>query len=204
MKKKPLYIILGIAAVVLCAVIVIAVSFSGRGNAQPAGNDAQKTEQSKESADLDETVKVQLPLAAIDEEYRNNLDAYCEKYGYTSAKKNGSDGSVTIKMSKFSYELLLTQVGLKVITAVYEVAESGDFPCVKSIEKLDTENFREAVIRVNKSKYLAEGKDAPYTVGQSCLLYQVYDGSTDYKCEVTVVDNKTGEVIETLTYTDKD
>lgn len=151
--------------------------------------------------ELKDTVKMKIPLAAIDAEYYNDLDAYCKAYGYTSATQKGD--SVVVTMSKFSYELLVSQIGINSVRAVYDVLESGDFPYVKDIPSLDTENFSAATLSVDGNEYKNVSDDALRIVAQSCILYQIYNQDKKYKVEITVIDANTNEVIETKTYTDK-
>lgn len=153
---------------------------------------------------LEDTVTINLPITFVDSEYQDNLKGYCEKYGYISAKLNDDGQTVQIKMNKFSNELLKTEIGLKVLKQISEITDSGDYPYVKKLVKVDRDNFREVIISVDKKGYKKAGTMAPYIIGQSCLLYQVYDSTDDYRCEVTVVDYKTNKVIENLVYTDKD
>ena len=190
---------------ILCFLLMFVLVSCGESGTQSASGEAVQTTQQAETeeGDLKDTVKIVLPLAVIDEKYQNDLDAYCDEYGYLSAKLNKSSQTVTVKMNKFSHELLLVQIGTKVIQAIYEVEESGDFPCDDKIEKVDTENFREVIVDVNREEYEKEGNMCAYIIGQSCLLYQLYTESTDYKCDVVVVDSETNEIIETQTYTDK-
>lgn len=162
----------------------------------------QQTEAPK--GDLKDTVTINLPITFIDSEYQDDLKGYCEKYGYISAKLNSDGQSVQIKMNKFSNELLKTEIGLKVLKQISAITDSGDYPYVKKLVKVDRDNFREVIISVDKKEYKKAGTIAPFIIGQSCLLYQAYDSTDDYRCEVTVVDEKTNKVIDTLVYTDKD
>ncbi|MGN1443763.1 MAG: hypothetical protein ACI4XE_07935 [Acutalibacteraceae bacterium] len=156
------------------------------------------------TGDLKDTVTINLPITFVDSEYQDNLKGYCEKYGYISAKLSDDGQSVQIKMNKFSNELLRTEIGLKVLNQISNITDSGDYPYVKKLVKVDRDQFREVIISVDQKEYKKAGTIAPYIIGQSCLLYQAYDSTDDYRCEVTVVDYKTNKVIDTLVYTDQD
>lgn len=155
--------------------------------------------------DVKDTVKVNLPLSLIAEEYRDDLDAFCERYGYKSAKRN-SDGTVTVKMSSLSRDLLLTQVGMDSIKAIFAVAESGDYPYVKKIKSYDSKNFSEVSILVNKAKYLSAETSSlmKLVIAQSCLTYQAYAGIEEPKVKITIIDNKTKDTIEEKEFTNSD
>ena len=109
--------------VLLCLLLVLPLAACKKGG--DPNTIFVNTESTTESEnDIKDTVKVSFPLSVIEEEYRDDLDAYCEKYGYKSAKVN-SDGTVTIKMSAFSYELLLTQRGMEAIKAALNPNDTG-------------------------------------------------------------------------------
>lgn len=185
----------------LILIFILAFSFAACGKVQ-SETLVQQTE--KPTGSLKDTVTVNLPITLIDEEYQNDLKAYCEKYGYHSAKLNRDGQSVRITMNKFSHELLTTEIGLKVLQQISDITDSGDYPYVKELVRIDRDNFREVVISVDAKEYKKAGTMAPYIIGQSCLLYQAYDDTDDYRCEVTVTDEKTNKIIDTLIYTDKD
>lgn len=191
--KKILSVVLILTAVFFC--------FASCGKAQPATL-SQQTEESTGS--LKDTVTVNLPITFVDEEYQDNLKAYCEKYGYISAKLNDDGQTVKIKMKKFSHELLTTEIGLKVLQQISSVTDSGDYPYIKKLVRIDRDGFKQVVISVDAEEYKKAGTMGPYIIGQSCLLYQAYDDTDDYRCEVTVTDEKTNKIIDTLVYTDKD
>lgn len=185
----------------LVLLFVLIFCFASCGRTQPETL-VQQTEETTGS--LKDTVTVNLPITLIDEEYQNDLKAYCERYGYISAKLNDDGQSVQIKMNKFSHELLTTEIGLKVLQQIADITDSGDYPYVKKLVKVDRDNFKQVVISVDAQGYKKAGTMAPYIIGQSCLLYQAYDDTDDYRCEVTVTDEKTNKIIDTLIYTDKD
>lgn len=150
------------------------------------------------------TVSFELPLSIIGEKYQDDLDAYCEANGFISATLNKRSQTVKIKMKSFSHELLLANIGMSVLKSINQVASSKQYPSVKEIKKVNTDDFSEVTILVDKKQYKKDGDSAPYIIGQSCLLYQLYTGTNDFKCTVTVKDKKTNEVIDTKVYTDKD
>jgi len=194
---------LRVISLILCIVAVLSFAACKKQD-NSASTQHGSYEQETEKGNIKDTVKLVLPVEAIEEEYRNDLDAYCEKFGYDSAKLNKKNGTVTLKMPQFSYELLLKNIGMDVLKSINEVASSGKYPCVKAVSDIKTDDFSKVTILVNKKKYKKEGDTAPYIIGQSCLLYQLYAGNEEYLCNVTVVDNKTKQVIETKTYTNND
>lgn len=169
---------------------------------KPAKETEPETTKQKKGS-LKDTVKITIPLAVLDEKYQKDLKAYCEDYGYTKAKLNRLDRTVTVTMKAFSHELLLTQIGMKVVGALYEIAGSKDYPYINKIESFDNDNFKSVVYSVDAKKYPKESLSS-YMMAQSCLLYQLYTEDTDYRVDITVIDKKTGKEIETITYTDKE
>lgn len=144
-------------------------------------------------------VKITVPMSVIPEEYRNNLEGYREEHGYESVTKD-INGNVKIKMSSLSYDLLQTQAGITVINAVYEIADLKQYSYIKEVTQLDTENFRSITISVNEKKYAEADDSAFQAMADSCFYYHIFSERPVYKCEITVVDSKTGEVIDTKTY----
>lgn len=188
----------------LCLLLLFSFASCGERGGDPSS--AIKITATSGDGDLKDTVKITIPLSFVDEEYHDNLDAYCEKYGYISAKLNKKDETVTVKMNEFSHKLLLTQIGMKVIQSIYNIAEGGEYPYVKAIDSYDDKNFSEVVVSVDRKKYEADKTSSlmPFALAQCCFVYQAYTESTDYKCTVTVADAKTKDIISTKTYTDKD
>lgn len=160
----------------------------------------EKTTKAKKGS-LKDKVKITIPLSVIDEKYRDDMDAYCADYGYQKAKVNKRAQTVTITMNALSHELLLADIGVRVVGAIYDIAGSEDYSYINKIESFDKENFKSVVFSVDAEKY-SKGSAASYMMAQSCLLYQLYDVGNDYRVDITVVDKETGETIETVTYTD--
>lgn len=193
-----------IVCVLLCFVTLFSLASCTKTKTITGDAPVVTTTEETEKEDFDDMVKIELPLAVIDKEFQNDLDGYCQQYGYKSAKLNEKTQIVTVKMTKLAYDLLLTKVGLQVIKAVYQVQEGGEYPCVKEITKFDDKNFKSVVISVDAQEYKKEGDTAAYIIGQCCLLYQLYASDGEYKCEVVINDAETGKLIESKVYTDKE
>ncbi|MCM1365498.1 MAG: hypothetical protein NC122_09195 [Faecalibacterium sp.] len=196
-----------IASLVLCVIMMF--SFVACRNQTEAETDegvSTVTEKvtEKEKVKKNRTVSIELPLSVIDEKYQNDLDAYCEDNGFISAKLNKRTQTVSIKMKSFSHELLLSNVGMKVLKSINEVASSKEYKCVKEIKSVNTDDFSEVTILVDKKKYEKNGISAAFVIGQSCLLYQLYTEEPSYNCTVNVIDKKTNQLIDKRIYTDKD
>ena len=144
-------------------------------------------------------VKITVPLSAIPEKYQNNLEAYREEHGYESVRKD-ANGNIRIKMSSLSYGLLQTQTGITVINAIYEIADMKAYSFIKEVKELDTDDFRSITVSVNAKKYKEADDSAFQAMADSCFYYQLFSENPVYKCEITVVNAKTGEVIETKTF----
>lgn len=181
---------------------VTAEKETGSSQSSEASSETEQTTK-KEKGSLKDTVKITIPLALLEEKYQKDIGLYCSEHGYKKAKINKHKQTVTITMQAFSHKLLLARVGMQVVGAIYDVAENKDYPYIKGITQIDEENFRSVVYSVDAKKY-EKGSLASYMMAQSCLLYQLYTTDTDYRVEVTAVDAKTGKVVETITYTDKE
>lgn len=194
------------AALCVLTVIVCVVFFVSKGKDED-NSDAviviTTTEETKEetSSKKQKDVKLTLPISVIPEEYQNDLEGYRELHGYESVKKD-INGNVKIKMSALSYGLLQTQIGINVINSVYEIADKKENSYIKEVSFLDTENFEKITVTVNAEKYKSNDKDALYDMAMSCFYYQMFSEKPDYKCDITVIDAKTGNEIETKNYTE--
>lgn len=190
-------------SVALCLLLVLSLGACKKGG-DPNEIFISTESTTKSENDIKDTVKVSFPLSVVEEEYQNNLDAYCEKYGYKSAKRN-SDGTVTVKMSAFSYEMLMTQKGMAAIKGIYNVAEDGKYPYVKGIESYDEKNFAAVSVLVEKAKYdkASNTGDMTFELAKACREYQLVAGRT-FAFTVTVVDSKTKKAVETREYSDAD
>lgn len=200
MKNKK--IILLALCVLIVSVSLLAIGFSNSEEEPEFTGIVVTTWQNDDSAKKKTSkkdVKITVPIAVIPEKYRDNLEGYRKEHGYESVRKD-INGNVRIKMSSLSYGLLQTQTGMTVIRAVYEIAEMKEYSYIKEIKNLDTENFRSITISVNAKKYAEADESALQAMADSCFYYHIFSEKPIYKCEITVVDSKTGEVIETKTY----
>ncbi len=193
---------------IICAMLAIFMLLSfaacGEKGGDPASFIVNSTSESG-SGDLSEDVKINIPVALIDEKYQDDIDAFCSEYGFEKGKSN-SDGTVTVKKDALSYNLLLTRIGMQTIQKIYAVAEDGDFPYVKGIQSYDDKDFAAVSVLVNREKY-SSAKDPALmrlSIVKSCLIYQAFAGIEEPKFTLTVVDNKTKETIEEKTYTSAD
>lgn len=155
------------------------------------------------TANYNQTVKIELPLSVLSEEDQNDIDAYCEKRGYINAKINKRKETVTITMKELSYDLMKGEIGMEVIKTIYSFENNKDYPYFNKVESYDKEHFSKVVFSADGSLY-KKNSLAAYNIGQSCLLYQLYEGSGVYKVEVEVIDKDTKEVIDTQIYSDKE
>ena len=150
-----------------------------------------------------DSVTIRVPLAFLNNEQKNNLAAYADSHGFYSAEPDEKTGLVTFKMSDLSHRLLLTSVGMDVIEAIYGFLDAGTFPYFKGIENYDSTDFSELIILVDGNAYLMdpEADTLPFTLAQSCMVYQGFTKETKYRCRVLVKDEATGGLVKDETYT---
>lgn len=196
-------------SLILCAVLLFSFAACSKGDGKPDDDlptlFPEETTTKAKKAGLDDTVKIRLPITMLEPQYQKDLDAYCEKFGYDKAKLSRDGETVEITMNAFSHDLLLTQIGLKVMNSIAKVTDSGEYPSIKELKEIDRDNFSRVVVTVDKSTYRKDGsRTGIFIIGQSCLLYQAYTVNNDYRCEVVAVDEKTNEIVETKVYTNTD
>lgn len=202
-----------IVCVLLALLLLLSFSACGEKGGDPSsfiihtdenGNTVSETTE-KTTQSSKKNIKLRFPVSVLDEKYRDDIDAFCEEYGLESAKVS-SGGTVTVKMSSLSRDLFLTRIGIETLKSIYAVAESGDFPFVKGIKSYDEDNFSEVSVLVVRAKYASSdyAQLMQAAVAQGCIRYQLFAGEEKPTVTVTVIDNKTGETIDTAEYTDSD
>ena len=148
--------------------------------------------------DFDKSITVTLPVSCVDEEYRDNLEAFAEKNGYYSISKKGDD-KVKIEMREYSYKLLMTNIGMETVGGIGSAIDSGDYPFILSLEKY-TDDFSEIYISVDKAKYEKAGKDAVdklfSDIGLCGLHYLEYCQDSDGVCSVILFEEGTNLLVE--------
>ncbi len=198
-----------IIALSLCLLTVVLLSACGKEDtpaADPAFVEAAATNpaytEPQEVTYPSGSVKIKVPLAYLSKEEKENLPTYAENHGFYSAEINEDKGIATLVMSELSHKLLLTTVGMDVIEDLYDFLDDGSFPYFKGIETYDSANFSELVILVDGNAYMMD-PDAdllPYTLAQTCMIYQGYTTETKYQCRVLVKDEETGGAVKDETY----
>lgn len=123
------------------------------------------------------------------------------------AKKNGvsevikNEDSLTYRMSKAVHTKLLADMKASFDKNIKDITTSGEY---KSIKKISTnDDFTQVEMVVDKKAY--EGSMDSLTVlvlVMSSAYYQSFNGNKDYKMTLTLKDEATGEVIDTIDYPD--
>ncbi len=195
------------AAFLLCLVLLFSLSACKKqeqendtGTAITVNLDETKKAEAKEKTGENDVIKINIPLAIIEEEYQNDLDAYVEKYGYISAKLGAND-TVTLKLSGQSHSLLLSRMGMTVMKEIGSILDSGDYPYFKNIGTYN-DDFSYMVLLVDGEEYEDDKTSnfLPYVVSECCMYYQLYTTRTSYECEIIIADEKTNEIIYQNTY----
>lgn len=175
------------------------------------GSDASQsqTEESKKNKKnkkpdkkgMNEKVDIEIPLLLVEEQYRNDLDKYAEEYGYEKVKLNKKTQTVEITMTSLAHDLLLTRIGITVMSSIGSTFESEEFPYMTGIGEY-SEDFSEIEIFVDKKGYNSDDQSSllPYTISEYCMYYQLYTTRDEYECKITVKDSKTKKKIETKTF----
>lgn len=194
----------------LALILAVLLSFAACGNkddkqtqegtAITVNLDETKKSEAKEKTGEKDVIKIEVPLALIEEEYQNNLDAYVQKYGYISAKKTAKN-TVTLKLSGRAHSLLLSRMGMTIMKEIGNILDSGDYPYFKKIGTYN-DDFSYMVLLVDGKAYKKDSTAnfLPYVVSECCMYYQFYTTRTKYECEIVVADQNTNEVIYRNTY----
>ena len=125
-----------------------------------------------------------------------DTDAYVEEQGFISAKVN-DDGSVTVTMTNKRYNEVLAETASSIETAFSELVEAEDTPYIKGFSHND--DFTEVTMKVDKAAYEKAFDLTPLVVSILVVYYHSL-AEIDFHVTVTVMDNDTGEVINTSSY----
>lgn len=149
------------------------------------------------------SITIKVPLAFLKNEQKENLASWADSRGFYSAEIDENKGVAILVMSDLSHRLLMTNVGLDVIEALYGLLDDKTFPYFKGIETYDSAGFTEVVILVDGNAYLTDPNAdvLPQTLAQTCMIYQGYTTKDKYKCRVLVKDEATGGAVKDETYT---
>lgn len=190
-------------AISILLVLLILMSFvSCKSDTEKGKNEGGKdTEQV--SGNVNDKVKIEVPLEMIPAEYREDLPSYAEKNGYYSAVYNKKKDTVTITMRELTHNLLKTRIGLQVIGDIYDFASDKKYSYLVSIDNIDQDNFTSAEITVKEKAYKKDGTILPFMIAEDLLMYQMYAGVKVPESEVTVKNQK-GEIIDKVTSSAKD
>ncbi len=171
--------------------------------------DTTRAEEETTKINKNKNYKVTLPLnfIALDfganiEDYpdeQSYIDSYAKTYGYKITKSE--DGRFTIKMDGMDYALMLSRAGMKTISEIGKIVDSGDFPYVVKTGDY-TKDFGYILMLVKGKKFKkADDKDLFMALISQCgLFYQSHSNPENPKCEVVVADSESGEVLARQTY----
>ncbi len=155
----------------------------------------------KDENNIDDEVKITIPLVFIDEKFGKDIEAYCKANSFTSGEINEKEQTATITMRALTYDLNLVRIGTQVMSSIGNTIDSGEYPYVKNIESY-SDNFDEIVMLVDGEGYKADkqGSLLAYFIGECGMFYQVYTTENEYECTVKLKDEKSGEIIFEKTY----
>lgn len=153
---------------------------------------------------LNKNYKISLPALFAKSEAGGDLDKYAATFGYDITEEK--DGTVTMEMDGMTYSLLLSTIGMKVMIALGEVVDSGEYPYVVKLGDYN-EDFSYILMLVNNDKYEKSGKQPAYdelafVIGQLGIYYQQYTLDKDNKCEVVIAGSKSGKILYREVFTD--
>jgi len=194
----------------LLLVLGIAFSLVGCGSDAPQqstpNNDEPQQTENNAAVQVDEnllTIDVTIPESFFDEDMATfDPDAYAKENDFKSAAVN-EDGSVTITMSKSRHKQLMEELTTSLDGAFSEMVGAEDTPYITSIEH--SANFDSIDVLVDKAGYDDGGLLSaflPITFYFSAGMYQVFDGTKTPKCEISIIDAATGEVLVNVIYPD--
>lgn len=151
----------------------------------------------------EKTYKVNVPSALLEGDAEGDIQKYGKQFGYDITQEK--DGSLTMKMDGLTYSLMLSTIGMKVMTVLGEIVDSGDYPYVVKLKDY-SQDFSYILMLVNNDKYEKSGKQPTYEelafiIGQMGLYYQQFTAEKDNTCQVVIAGYKSGKILYKETYT---
>ena len=179
------------------------------------GQEKTSSEKETEKSNVEETesqsvnvdkglfnVDVTLPAAFFEGEDIDQVIANAKAEGIGEAIAN-EDGSITYKMSKSQHKEMLADIQKSVMESVEETKNSEDFTSIKDITYNDS--ISAFTIVVDKAAY-ENSFDGFAALGLGIVgaYYQIFNGADAeaYKVEISIQDEASGEVFDTIIYPD--
>lgn len=172
--------------------------------AQKIDFETTRPKEEPSTVDVDKTVKISVPYYLIESAAGGAVTDFAKTFGYKISKEE--DGYATMKMEGIDYSLLLSQVGMSVISSLGNLVDSGDYPYIIRLADY-SEDFSYMLFEIDTDKYKKYAKKAPYEeaadlIGMTGMYYQYFTVEEDNKCEIVFASSKTGKVVYTKTFTD--
>lgn len=192
-------------------VLVFIVSACGTNETSNEKETEKETENGKvekaesQSVNVDKgliNVEVTLPATFFEDQDINEVIASAKEEGFDEATAN-EDGSVTYKMSKAKHKEMMDEIKTGILETVEETKNSEDYVSIKDITHNDT--FSEFTLVVDKAAYENSFDGfAAFGLGMSGAYYQIFNGvsTEDYKVQISIKDEASGEVFDTIVYPD--
>ncbi|WP_053590890.1 hypothetical protein [Bacillus sp. FJAT-22090] len=192
-------------------VLVFIVSACGTNETSKEKETEKETENGKvekaesQSVNVDKgliNVEVTLPATFFEDQDINEVIASAKEEGFDEATAN-EDGSVTYKMSKAKHKEMMDEIKTGILETVEETKNSEDYVSIKDITHNDT--FSEFTLVVDKAAYENSFDGfAAFGLGMSGAYYQIFNGvsTEDYKVQISIKDEASGEVFDTIVYPD--
>lgn len=173
---------------------------------EETSNDSETNESDEENIEIDKgllSVEVTIPASFLgDDSDIDQTKAEAEEMGVTEITTN-DDGSLTYKMPKSVHKEWLKQTADGIDESIQELVSSDDFVSIKDVEaNNDYSKFNMVVDRETFEASL-DGF-ATVTLGVSGTMYQYISGTNpdDYNVTIEVVDESSGEVIDSIVFPD--
>lgn len=184
----------------ILAMTMMATVLSACGSSeQPSAK--QPSADNTNSIETDEkllTVDITLPASLFEGEENFDADAYAAEQGFTKAVVN-ADGSITVTMTKAKYNELIDEMTTELETTFGELVGGEDTPYIKDITH--SKDFTTVEVKVDRAAYENAFDLTPMTIGFSTMMFQMFL-EIEYHCEISIVDNDTGAIINTVVYPD--
>ncbi len=170
-----------------------------------AANASAAPVSSSQSVDIDKgllDISITLPASMLEGTDFEAVKKQAKEQGINNVTKN-SDGSITYKMSKSSYNKILQSIKQSATESISEMKGNKDLASIEDIKF--NNDFSNVDIIVNREKFENSfDAIAGLGVGIQGMYYQYFDGKNENTVHVKVnfIDTDTKEIIKSVTYPD--
>jgi predicted nucleic acid-binding Zn-ribbon protein len=195
----------------LALIVLAGCNFFSPASSENPENESSAVQSQTSEASLPETddadgdkdsrdVEITVPASLVSEDRSEELTDEDKANGIKEIKTN-DDGSITITIDKSNYADLVKSYSEDVSSGLSSI--TNDFP---SIKKVDFNDDYSKILLIVDRRSFEESIDSLsiFSAGFQGMIYQIFAGiqQDEVHVEISIQDESTGEIFQTLVYSD--